>query len=496
MIPTTVRQIARQLGCPAPESSEASAGWDARVTGMVVDSRLVTTGSLFVALPGERVDGHDYVQQALRDGAVAAVVSRPIEPSADGVCLLVEDPLVALGQVGRLVVTEAKRNGLRVVAITGSQGKTSTKDLLGQVLDRAGPTVAPHGSFNNEIGVPLTAARIEPDTRFLISEMGARGRGHIAYLSRLTPPDVGVVLNVGSAHLGMFGSRQAIAEAKGELVEALAADGIAVLNLTDPHVAAMAGRTIARRFGFLEPDQERAGDVSAELEVSAEQPHVDDAGCWSFSLRFHRPADPGADQRSAVALRLVGRHQIGNALAAATAAYALGLAPEEIAAGLNEAGLRSRWRMEVSTRSDGLTLVNDAYNANPGSMAAALDTLADLGTSRRRNGVAVRTVAVLGDMLELGATSADEHAVVGRRVAELGIDRLFVVGDDADSVVAGALGAGFPKESASMVSSIDELGTALAALTSSSDIILLKASRSIGLEVVADQLLSEEHTPS
>ena len=178
-------------------------------------------------------------------------------------------------------------------------------------------------------------------------------------------------------------------------------------------------------------------------------------------------------------------------MAAAAAAYALGLEPEQIAAGLNGAGLRSRWRMEVSTRSDGLTLVNDAYNANPGSMAAALDTLADLGTSRRRNDAAVRTVAVLGDMLELGAASVDEHAALGRRVAELGIDRLFVVGESADSVVAGALSAGYSKERASMVSSIDELGTALAAQTLPNDVVLLKASRSIGLEVVADRLLAE-----
>ena len=264
MIPTTVGDVARLLGCGEPDGAEAKAEWRAPVTSVVVDSRLVTAGSLFIALPGERVDGHDYVQQAWQDGAVAAVVAHPVDrpvehPARGGCCLLVEDPLVALGQVGAMVVTRAKQHGLRVAAITGSQGKTSTKDLLAQILDRVGATVAPQGSFNTEIGVPLTAARIEPDTRFLISEMGARGGGHVAYLCRLTPPDVGVVLNVGSAHLGMFGSQQAIAQAKGELVEALRPEGIAVLNLTDPLVAAMAGRTHARRFGFLEPGRDRAG---------------------------------------------------------------------------------------------------------------------------------------------------------------------------------------------------------------------------------------------
>ncbi len=500
MMPITVGDVARLLGCPEPAPDRAGV----TITDMVVDSRLVGPGSLFVALPGERVDGHDYVLSAWRDGAAAAIVAHPIEatePDGGGCALLVADPLIALGEVGRLVVTQAKQavpagpEPVRVVGITGSQGKTSTKDLLAQILARAGETVAPQGSFNNEIGVPLTASRITPSTRFLVSEMGARGAGHIAYLCRLTPPDVGVVLNVGSAHLGMFGSQQAIARAKGELVEAVGPDGVAVLNLSDPNVAAMATRTQARLFGFLEPGRLRCTDPGwsdrIELELSAEEPQAGPTGCWTFGLHFRHPNAPEqSDLSFSVALQLVGRHQIHNALAAAAAAYGLGIDPADIAAGLNAAGLRSRWRMEVTTRDDGLVLVNDAYNANPGSMAAALDTLAGLGASRRDAGDSVRTVAVLGDMLELGSASAAEHATLGRLVAELGVDRLYVVGDQAGSVVAGALDAGYSKENASMVRSIAELGTVLAAQTAPGDIVLLKASRSVGLEALADQLLA------
>ncbi len=495
MIATTLAELAELLDTPLTGDGDPRA----EVTAVVVDSRLVEPGCLFVALPGERVDGHDYVEQAWRDGAVAAVTARPVsgrlggdgEPGT-GCCLVVADPLAALGRIGRLVVDKGKRFGLRVVGITGSQGKTSTKDLLAQILATAGETVAPQGSFNNEIGVPLTASRIRPSTRFLISEMGARGRGHIAYLCGLTPPGVGAVLNVGSAHLGMFGSRQAIAQAKGELVESLPPDGVAVLNLTDPLVATMAERTAARRFGFCVPGADQI--AHAEVEVVADDPRPDAAGRWGFSLRFRGASEPASGGREepgfAVQLQLLGRHQIGNALAAAAAAYALGIEPVQIAAALTSAELRSHWRMEVSERADGLLLVNDAYNANPASMAAALDTLAELGTSRRRNHPAVRTVAVLGDMLELGESSPDEHSEVGRRTAELGIDRLLVVGADAQSVVDGAVTAGYPKEKATMFSSISELAAALSAEASPSDVVLLKASRSIGLEVLADRMLS------
>ncbi|MBA8794314.1 UDP-N-acetylmuramoyl-tripeptide--D-alanyl-D-alanine ligase [Friedmanniella endophytica] len=461
------------------------AGPDAEVTSVVVDSRQAQPGSLFVALPGEHVDGHDFVARAAQAGAVAALTTRPVP----GVrCLVVPDAQQALGRVGRLAVDLARPQGLRVTGITGSQGKTSTKDLLAQVLETQAPTVAPVASFNNEIGVPLTACRVGPDTRFLVSEMGARGIGHIRYLCELTPPDVGMVLNVGFAHLGMFGSREAIAQAKGELAEAVPGDGVAVLNLGDPLVAAMHTRTRAAVVGFLEPDAEpdaAALRVAARL-VSAVDPTADDAGCWSFGLR-----DSGTGETHPVRLRLLGAHQIGNALAAAAAATALGLAPAAVAEALSAAGPRSRWRMETHRRADGLLVVNDAYNANPGSMSAALRTLAGLGASRRAAGQPTRTVAVLGEMLELGDSAADEHAAVGRLAAELGIDRLLTVGDHADVIREGARAAGLGGEETAVFDTVDALREALLAEVASTDVVLVKASRAIGLETVADALLGD-----
>ena len=234
------------------------------MTGLVIDSRQASAGSLFVALPGEHVDGHDYVAAAVDNGAAAALTARPV-PDAGGCCLVVEDPLVAAGRVARDQVERGVAGGLRVVAITGSAGKTSTKDLLAQLLEPVGPTVAPVGNLNNEIGLPLTVCRIEETTRYLVAEMGARGIGHIAYLCTIAPPQVAAVLNVGSAHVGEFGGQQQIAVAKGEIVEALPADGTAVLNADDPLVWAMRTRTAARIV---------ATSVSAE-------PTTDDA-VWAF----------------------------------------------------------------------------------------------------------------------------------------------------------------------------------------------------------------------
>ena len=250
--------------------------------------------------------------------------------------------------------------GLLTLAITGSSGKTSTKDLLGQVLATAGPTVSPPGSYNNDIGLPLTVLSADEQTRFLVLEMGARGIGHIARLCRVARPRVGVVLNVGSAHLGEFGSPEGIAAAKGELVEALAEDGTAVLNADDPRVIGMAPRTVARvspPAGARTPRSGRSGST------------LDEAARARFTLAAGGEEHP-------VALQVVGEHQVANALSAAGAALAAGMTPAEVASALSAAGPRSRWRMEVSRRDDGVTVVNDAYNANPESMRAALAALA------------------------------------------------------------------------------------------------------------------------
>jgi UDP-N-acetylmuramoyl-tripeptide--D-alanyl-D-alanine ligase len=353
------------------------------------------------------------------------------------------------------------------VGITGSSGKTSTKDLLGQVLAAAGPTVSPPGSYNNDIGLPLTVLSADDATRFLVLEMGSRGVGHIARLCRVARPRIGVVLNVGSAHLGEFGSPEVIAQAKGELVEALPDDGTAVLNADDPRVIGMAPRTDARvlAVGRSEAAEVRAVDVA-----------LDDAARARFTL-------VAGGERHPVALQVVGEHQVANALSAAGAALAAGMAPAEVAAALSAAAPRSRWRMEVGKRADGVTVVNDAYNANPESMRAALAALAGLPGERR--------IAVLGAMGELGPGAEAEHERLGRDAAAAGADLIVAVGPDAVGIANGARAAGLSAGEGSV--HVPDRAAALALLAGlvrPGDVVLVKASRSYGLEVLAADLLA------
>ncbi|HET6501818.1 MAG TPA: UDP-N-acetylmuramoyl-tripeptide--D-alanyl-D-alanine ligase, partial [Amycolatopsis sp.] len=405
------------------------------VTGTVeFDSRRLTPGGLFVALPGEQVDGHAFAARAVAAGAagvlaarevgVPAVVVPPLPPGtahdrsvaltgdADGSGAAV---LAALGRLARHVVTELSRRGLIVVGVTGSSGKTSTKDLIAQLLEPLGPTVAPPGSFNNELGHPWTALRAGSDTRHLVLEMSARGPGHIAELAEIAPPGIGVVLNVGSAHVGEFGSREAIAKAKGELVEALPEHGVAVLNVDDPLVAAMDGRTKARVVGVGENPAAsiRAADITLDEQARA-----------SFDL-----VTPHGQAR--VSLPLHGEHHVGNALSAAAVALELGSTVDEVAARLSAVQRRSARRMEVSTRADGVTVLNDSYNANPESVRAALKALASMSRGRR-------SWAVLGVMGELGADSVSAHDGIGRLAVRLNISRLVVVGEQAAAMHSGA----------------------------------------------------------
>jgi UDP-N-acetylmuramoyl-tripeptide--D-alanyl-D-alanine ligase len=380
VIPVTVEQIATVLGAQLSGSGDKHAV----VTALIADSRAVIPGALFVALPGERVDGHDYVPAATAAGAVASLTRQPV---AEALCLVVADPLVALGRLSRYMVDRSSAEGLRVVGITGSVGKTSTKDLLAQLLEQAGPTIAASGNLNNELGVPLTVGRINQGTRFLVAEMGARGIGHIAYLCDIAPPRIGVVLNVGQAHVGEFGGQAAIAQAKGELVESLPAEGWAVLNIDDPLVWAMRRRTRAHVLPWSIAQPMDDGVWASDLAGDA-------YGRYSFTL--HERRDGKSERQAPVQLRLTGRHQVPNAVAAAAAALALGLEIDQIGTALGAAAPRSRWRMELHDRSDGVTVMNDSYNANPESMRAALTTLSELGRTGRN------TWAVLGDMLELG----------------------------------------------------------------------------------------------
>jgi UDP-N-acetylmuramoyl-tripeptide--D-alanyl-D-alanine ligase len=456
VIPLTLKEIAEVTGGRLVEADP-----DAVVAGVQVDSRKVAAGELFVALPGSRTDGSLFAAAAAEAGAAATLAQEGTVFA--GPRVEVPDPLAALAALGTAV---RDRSAAAVVAVTGSNGKTTTKDLLAAVLGTRLRTVANQASFNNEVGLPLTLARIEPDTEAVVVEMGARGPGHIAALARLARPLVGVVLNVGESHLGMFGSREAIAKAKGELVEALPAEGTAVLNADDPQVAAMADRTVAQVVSF---------GRAAAAAVRAERVELDGDGRARFLL--HTPAGTAP-----AVLPAPGEHLVGCALAAAAAASVLGIGPADAAAGLAAARL-SPGRMQVRHRPDGLTVVNDAYNANPSSMAAALKTLAALG---REGG---RTIAVLGEMAELGPTAAAEHDRIGRLATRLGIDRLVGVGEPGRVMVNAARMEGMWPEEAEAVADPDAALALLTPVLAPADVVLVKASRVVALDRVADALL-------
>ncbi len=435
-----------------------------RLTGPVVaDSRRIEAGCLFVAIPGERVDGHEFAAAALAGGAVAVLGSRPML----GPAIMVADSVLGLGLLARgyLVALRVQRAPL-VVSITGSSGKTSTKDLLAQVLSTKGATVAPEGSFNTEVGLPLTVMRADASTRYLVLEASARGVGHIAYLCGIARPDIAVVLNVGSAHLGEFGSLDAVARAKGELVESLELTGLAVLNADDPAVAAMRSRTRARVVTV-------GTHVDADVRASAVR--LDGLARPSFQLS-------AAGLTVDVELALHGVHQVSNALAVAAVALEAGMELPAVAAALSQARPVSRWRMEVATRPDGVIVINDAYNANPDSVRAALDALLAIDGRRRW--------AVLGEMAELGSDSGQAHEEVGAAAVKAGVDRLIVVGDRAATIATGALGAGLPP---GQVSRVDDAQAAVELLNGElheGDVVLVKASRSADLQRVAQALLS------
>ncbi|MEU1627218.1 UDP-N-acetylmuramoyl-tripeptide--D-alanyl-D-alanine ligase [Streptomyces sp. NPDC020096] len=465
MIAFTLAEVAQAVGGSMHDIPDPRVP----VTGpVVIDSRQVRPGALFAAFRGERVDGHDFAEPALAAGAVAVLAARPIA----GPSIIVDDVQAALGALARAVI---ERLGASVVALTGSAGKTSTKDLIAQLLAKIGPTVWPPGSFNNEIGLPLTALRADEETRHLVLEMGARGIGHINYLTGLTPPRIGVVLNVGTAHIGEFGGREQIAQAKGELVEALppaAEGGVAVLNADDPLVRAMAARTKARTVLFGEAE---------DAEVRAENVRLDESGRPVFTLR----TPTGCAQ---VTLRLYGEHHVSNALAAAAVAGELGMPTSQIASALSEAGTLSRWRMEVVERPDGVTVVNDAYNANPDSMRAALRALAAMGEAARARGG--RTWAVLGEMAELGGESLAEHDAVGRLAVRLNVSKLVAVGGQAAAWLdMGAKNEGSWGEESVHVSDAETAIDLLRSEVRPGDVVLVKASRSIGLERIALALL-------
>ena len=410
------------------------------------DSRKITADGLFVAFAGEKVDGHEFV------GASPYLGTRDIGKPG----IVVTDQLAALAALARASVT--RLTGLTVVGLTGSSGKTTTKDYIGQLLSRLGPTIAPAGSLNNELGFPYTVLKATAETRYLVLEMGARGIGHIKYLTEVAPPRIGLVLNVGVAHVGEFGSVERTAVAKGELVEALPADGVAVLNADDPLVAGMASRTSARVvfFGETESASVRATDVE-----------LDERGRASYLLNGHP-----------VRLAVAGRHQVSNTLGAAAVALELGMPLSEVAAALGEVGIVSGRRMDVFDRPDGVTVIDDSYNANPSSTAAALRALATIGAGRR-------TIAVLGYMAELGSHERDGHMEIGRLAAELGVDRVIAV-SPADPILEGYGGGELAPDQAAAIAMLRDL--------EKGDVVLVKGSRYRTWDVV-DSLRPEGVRP-
>ncbi|HUK71519.1 MAG TPA: UDP-N-acetylmuramoyl-tripeptide--D-alanyl-D-alanine ligase [Streptosporangiaceae bacterium] len=468
MIPLSLAQIAAITGAGLDQVADPGAVVYGQV---VIDSRRAGPGGLFAALPGERFDGHEFARAAVRAGAVAVLATRP--PGVPGVpALIVPDVPAALAALAR-ENTERLRglSGLTIAGITGSAGKTTTKDLTAQLAERLGPTVAPEGSFNNELGHPLTVLLAGERTRYLILELSARGLGHISRLCEIAPPRLGAVLNVGRAHIGEFGSLDAVAAAKGELPEALPAGGVAVLNADDPRVAAMAGRTAARvvTFGRSSRAVVRAADVTLDTD-----------GRPAFTLVTPEGA-------ASVRLNLRGEHNVPDALAAAALAREFGMAVDAVAAGLCAAVARSKWRMEVTERPDGVTVINDAYNASPEAMASALGSLRAM--SRAQQGR--RAFAVLGHMAELGEASAPAHEEAGALAARAGVQALIVVGDEAAPILSGAKSEPGWQGDLLHVPDGRAAVAAISGLLAPGDVVLVKASRAAGLERVALTLAGE-----
>lgn len=489
MIDLSVAQIADIVGGRLADISPAEAAVT-RVTGTVeFDSRAIRAGGLFLALPGARSDGHDFAAGAVAAGAVAVLAARPVgvpaivvppaaaadahagvlEHDTDGAGAAV---LAALAKLAAAVAAELVASGLRIVGITGSSGKTSTKDLIAAVLRPLGAVVAPPGSFNNELGHPWTVLRATRETDYLVLEMSARHPGNIAALATIAPPSIAVVLNVGTAHLGEFGSREMIATTKAELVQAVPDSGVVVLNADDSVVAAMAAQTSARVVTV---------GRSGTADVRAEDVELDELARPRFSLR-------AAGAQVHVSLAVHGEHQVGNALSAAAVALECGATLQQVADALAGAAPASRHRMEVGTRADGVTVINDAYNANPDSMRAGLQALAAMA-----RGGGKRSWAVLGEMGELGEDSITEHDRVGRLAVRLDISRLIVVGTGRpmSAMHHGAVMEGSWGSESMMVADADAALELLRAELAPGDVVLVKASNAAGLGALAEALLDE-----
>ena len=440
-------------------------GEDLLVTVSVeTDSRLVTAGSLFIAKPGEETDGHLFVGKAVSAGAVGAVVERELDEPASQI--VVEDSVLALGKLAKYVLHKIRQTSdIKVIGITGSNGKTSTKNMLREVLSRFGQTIAPIESYNNEVGAPISMLKADSKTKYLVVELGAGGPGSIEYLADICVPDIGVVLKVGLAHVGEFGGIESTFAIKSELAKSLSPGAALILNHDDGLVASMAELTKAKVSWF---------GTSDDSEVWASDIEVTLAGT-SFVLHV------GGSTRS-VTLNILGEHQVMNALAAIRVALLLGLDLNKAIEALEAMPLAERWRMQLLKGANGSLVINDAYNASPDSMRAALQTLATLGRQGHR------TIAVLGEMAELGSESAEQHDAMGRLAVRLNIDQVVVVGERAKLIHMGASQEGSWDGESKFFASIDEALQHVRGLLGSGDIVLVKSSKSAELRHLGDAL--------
>lgn len=435
-------------------------------SGVETDSRLCTAGSLFFAKPGEHADGHDFVSDALSSGATVAVVERELPVSIPQV--VVENSVPALGQLAKWLLGELRKSGsLKVIGITGSNGKTTTKNMLRAILSSVGNTIAPIESFNNQVGAPISMLRADESTQYLVVEMGAEGIGSIDRLARMADPDISVILKVGMAHAGEFGGIEQTAVIKSELARATRADAKLVLNGDDQYVHSMSELTVAPATYF---------GTASDCDYRASEQTLSAKGT---SFLMHWPDG----QTQPIQLQILGEHHVMNVLAAAAAAELLGVPRKSIVSALEGMQGAERWRMQRMVRSDGVVIINDAYNASPDSMKAALQTLAQLGA------MGSRTVAVLGEMAELGEYSVAEHDAIGRLVVRLNIDQLVVVGAGAKIIHMGASQEGSWDGESKFFPTIDEALQYLRGILADGDTVLVKSSKSANLRFLGDDLM-------
>lgn len=443
-------------------------GDDVEISGTVTtDSRTCDAGSLYIARIGESADGHDYIESACEQGAVCAVVTNPSAVPEGVTHIVVDDATRALGHFARAHLKELRANSdITVIAITGSVGKTTTKDLTAGILTTFGPTVAPESSFNNEVGMPLTILKADHNTRYLVLEMGASGSGQLQYLTSIARPDVAVELAVGKAHLGGFGTVEKLARAKAELVEGLNKGGTAVLNMDDKNVATMAELTSGPVLFF-------SAKGNSKAHVRATHIRLDEDSCPHFDLE-------AGDVLKRVKLRLVGRHQVSNALAAISVCLDLGLDPTQVVAALNGLSAASPHRMHVFEYS-GALLIDDSYNANPDSMRAGLEVLSRLGER------APRRIAVLGEMLELGESSPDLHREVGTLADEAHVNLLITVGKGAREIATPMRG----RAECHHFDDVEEATRLLKTLLQPEDVVFLKGSQNSGVWRIANEFVEQ-----